>query len=162
MFDVGGTRFQRKKWIHCFENVDVVLFTVDIACWDQILSEDETVNRMQESLDLFNTIVKCRWFPKTSFVLIFTKLDKLAAKLKVSPIKNYFPDFEGGDELEAAVAYIIDRFTSLVDSDKTIFVQRTSIVDDYQKLGKATMDLLQQVTQLDSARIPTGKITHSR
>src|SRR4051812_37332570 len=52
MFDVGGQRSERKKWIHCFENVTTILFLVAISEYDQLLFEDETVNRMQEALPL--------------------------------------------------------------------------------------------------------------
>jgi hypothetical protein len=40
MFDVGGQRSERKKWIHCFENVTAVLFVVAISGYDQCLAED--------------------------------------------------------------------------------------------------------------------------
>jgi guanine nucleotide-binding protein subunit alpha len=43
MFDVGGQRSERKKWIHCFENVTSILFLVAISEYDQVLIEDETV-----------------------------------------------------------------------------------------------------------------------
>lgn len=41
MFDVGGQRSERKKWIHCFENVNVLLFLVAISGYDQCLVEDK-------------------------------------------------------------------------------------------------------------------------
>lgn len=40
MFDVGGQRSERKKWIHCFENVNCLLFLVAISGYDQCLVED--------------------------------------------------------------------------------------------------------------------------
>jgi hypothetical protein len=40
MFDVGGQRSERKKWIHCFENVNCLLFLVAISGYDQSLLED--------------------------------------------------------------------------------------------------------------------------
>lgn len=40
MFDVGGQRSERKKWIHCFENVTALLFLVAISGYDQCLAED--------------------------------------------------------------------------------------------------------------------------
>lgn len=43
MFDVGGQRSERKKWIHCFENVTAIVFLVAISEYDQLLLEDETV-----------------------------------------------------------------------------------------------------------------------
>lgn len=45
MFDVGGQRSERKKWIHCFENVTAIIFVVAISAYDQVLIEDETVVR---------------------------------------------------------------------------------------------------------------------
>ena len=46
MFDVGGQRSERKKWIHCFENVTAIIFLVAISEYDQVLIEDETVVRI--------------------------------------------------------------------------------------------------------------------
>lgn len=41
MFDVGGQRSERKKWIHCFEKVTALLFLVAISGYDQCLVEDK-------------------------------------------------------------------------------------------------------------------------
>jgi guanine nucleotide-binding protein subunit alpha len=98
MFDVGGQRSERKKWIHCFENVTTILFLVAISEYDQLLFEDETVNRMQEALTLFDSICNSRWFIKTSIILFLNKIDRFKEKLPVSPMQNYFPDYEGGQE----------------------------------------------------------------
>lgn len=95
MFDVGGQRSERKKWIHCFENVTVVLFLVAISEYDQMLIEDETMNRMEEALVLFDSICNSRWFTKTSIILFLNKIDRFREKLPLSPLKDYFPDFEG-------------------------------------------------------------------
>jgi guanine nucleotide-binding protein G(i) subunit alpha len=45
MFDVGGQRSERKKWIHCFDSVTAIIFLVAISAYDQVLVEDETVVR---------------------------------------------------------------------------------------------------------------------
>ena len=42
MFDVGGQRSERKKWIHVFDNVNVILFLVALSGYDQALVEDYT------------------------------------------------------------------------------------------------------------------------
>jgi hypothetical protein len=31
MFDVGGQRSERKKWIHCFEGVTAIIFCVALS-----------------------------------------------------------------------------------------------------------------------------------
>ena len=36
MFDVGGQRNERKKWIHCFENVTCVIFVAALSEYDQV------------------------------------------------------------------------------------------------------------------------------
>ena len=40
MFDVGGQRSERKKWIHCFEGVKSILFCAAMNEYDQVLLED--------------------------------------------------------------------------------------------------------------------------
>lgn len=45
LFDVGGQRSERKKWIHCFENVTALVFLVSLSEYDQMLYEDESVVR---------------------------------------------------------------------------------------------------------------------
>lgn len=43
MFDVGGQRSERKKWIHCFEGVTAIIFCVALSGYDLVLAEDEEV-----------------------------------------------------------------------------------------------------------------------
>lgn len=50
LFDVGGQRSERKKWIHCFEDVTAIIFCVAMSEYDQVLHEDETT----VSLNLIN------------------------------------------------------------------------------------------------------------
>ena len=40
MFDVGGQRSERKKWIHCFETVTSIIFCVALSEYDQVLLEE--------------------------------------------------------------------------------------------------------------------------
>ena len=40
IFDVGGQRSERKKWVHLFEGVQVLLFIAAISEFDQTLYED--------------------------------------------------------------------------------------------------------------------------
>ena len=41
MVDVGGQRSERRKWIHCFENVTSIMFLVALSEYDQVLFESE-------------------------------------------------------------------------------------------------------------------------
>ncbi|KAI0411931.1 G-alpha-domain-containing protein [Xylaria grammica] len=123
ILDVGGTRSERKKWIHGFPNTSAVLFTVDVTAYAKSLFEDDTVNRMQEQLALFDSIVNSRWFSKSVFVLIFTKLDLIEESLQRRPVEKYFIDYPYRTQtigfVERYMQYLTDRFLSLAQSDKT-------------------------------------------
>merc|ERR1719421_1881028 len=56
MYDVGGQRNERRKWIHCFEDVTAVIFVAAISEYDQKLFEDGATNRMVEALELFEEV----------------------------------------------------------------------------------------------------------
>lgn len=54
MFDVGGQRSERKKWIHCFESVTSIIFCVALSEYDQVLLEESGQVKT-------NTIGNKRW-----------------------------------------------------------------------------------------------------
>ncbi len=55
-------RSERKKWIHCFEGVTAIIFCVALSGYDLVLAEDEEMNRMMESMKLFDSICNNKWF----------------------------------------------------------------------------------------------------
>jgi len=113
MFDVGGQRNERKKWIHCFENVTAVLFVAAISEYDQVLYEDNTKNRIEEALELFEEIANNKWFANTSVILFLNKRDIFKEKIHRVPLKNYFNEYEGGDNYDKAVEFITAKFRNL-------------------------------------------------
>jgi hypothetical protein len=110
MFDVGGQRNERKKWIHCFENVTAVLFVAAISEYDQVLYEDENTNRMVEALNLFEEICNSRWFRDTAMILMLNKRDLFAEKIKLVSLRTCFSDYSGEDTYEAGCDYMMDQF----------------------------------------------------
>ena len=48
IFDVGGQRNERRKWIHCFDGVTAVIFVAAISEYDQVCFEDSHKNRLDE------------------------------------------------------------------------------------------------------------------
>ncbi|ORX49789.1 guanine nucleotide-binding protein subunit alpha [Hesseltinella vesiculosa] len=133
MFDVGGQRSERKKWIHCFENVTAIIFMVAISEYDQVLVEDESVNRMKEALQLFDSVCNSRWFAKTSTILFLNKTDIFRQKLLTSPLSEEFPDFQGGTDEAAARDFIMKEFATLNDSpNKHLYTHFTCATDTEQ------------------------------
>jgi len=111
--DVGGQRSERRKWAHCFENVDAIIYLVSLSEYDQTLFEDGVTNRMQESMSLFDQICNMQWFMNTSLILFLNKKDLFEKKIKTANITSAFPDYKGAQEYEPAVQYIQTKYLEI-------------------------------------------------
>jgi guanine nucleotide-binding protein G(i) subunit alpha len=126
MVDVGGQRSERKKWIHCFQDVTAVIFCVAMSEYDQKLSEDETVGRTEESIKLFDEICNSKWFNSTSIILFLNKKDLFAEKIKVTDLSTCFPEYKDGSNFEKAANFMQRKFVSLNrNQDKQIYPYQT-------------------------------------
>lgn len=125
MFDVGGQRNERKKWIHCFDDVNAVIFVAALSEFDQMLFEDESTNRMIESLNLFDEICNSRWFAKTAMILFLNKSDLFEEKIKRVQISSVpqFADYSGTpNNYEEGIQYFLGKFVATNRSpEKDIF-----------------------------------------
>jgi len=145
MFDVGGQRNERKKWIHCFEHVTAVLFVAAISAFDLTLFEDDRVNRMAEALKVFEEILNSQWFKQTSMILFLNKRDLFAEKIKRVKLRDYFPDYEGDNSYDSAVNYIIQIFHAKNENpDRTIYTHVTCATDsnNVQAVFNAVKDII--------------------
>lgn len=85
MVDVGGQKSERRKWIHCFQDVTSILFLVSLSGYDQCLVEDKDAvrhyirvimlilltrlqNQMQDAMTIWDSICHSQWFKSTSIV----------------------------------------------------------------------------------------------
>jgi len=131
MVDVGGQRSERRKWIHCFENVTSIIFLVALSEYDQILFESDNENRMEESKALFRTIITYPWFQHSSVILFLNKKDLLEEKIMYSHLVDYFPEYDGPqrDAIHAR-EFILRMFVDLnPDSEKIIYSHFTCATD---------------------------------
>jgi len=110
LIDVGGARSERKKRVHCFQNVTAIIFCVGMSEYDQVLAEDEETNRMEESLRLFESICNHRFFSQTHMMLFLNKKDLFKQKLTKTPLNICFPDYTGENEYEPASQLIREQF----------------------------------------------------
>lgn len=109
MWDVGGQRSERKKWIHCFEGVTAVLFVASISAYDQFLYEDAETSHMTEALALYEDISNSEWFHETAVILFLNKKDLFKEKIEVVPLKDYFPAYTG-KTYEEATEFVMGLF----------------------------------------------------
>lgn len=131
MVDVGGQRSERRKWIHCFENVTSIIFLVALSEYDQILFESDNENRMEESKALFKTIITYPWFQNSSVILFLNKKDLLEEKIMCSHLVDYFPEFEGPKQDHiAAREFILKMYlVQNPDPDRMIYSHFTCATD---------------------------------
>ncbi|XP_077126883.1 guanine nucleotide-binding protein subunit alpha-15 isoform X1 [Ranitomeya variabilis] len=126
LVDVGGQKSERKKWIHCFEKVNCLIYLASLSEYDQQLEESSQENRMRESLALFRSIMELPWFRNTPIILFLNKTDLLAEKICFSDLGLYFPKFKGPrQDAKAAKEFIGSVY-------KEIF-ERTEIKDKLEK-----------------------------
>jgi len=135
--DVGGQRTERKKWIHCFDDVNAIIFLVAISGYDQTLWEDNKTNQMYEALLLFDSISNSKWFCNTPIILFLNKIDLFRKKIKYSPVSHYFPDFTGNNEnFEETSLYFKNRFESLRRNKKQHIYSHFTFATDTTSMRK--------------------------
>jgi len=147
MVDVGGQRSERKKWMHCFQDVTAVIFCVALSEYDLKLYEDDQTNRMHESLKLFKEICNSKWFTETSVILFLNKKDLFAEKIRRVDLRITFPEYNGGLHYENAVTFIKDKFLAQNENPKKhCYVHTTCATDtdNVQVVFNAVKDIVLQ------------------
>lgn len=124
MFDVGGQRGERKKWIQVFDGITAILFLVASSAFDLTLREDSETNRLTEALQLFEDVWYSRFLRDAGFIVFLNKQDILREKIERGvKLQKYFPEFNDyvmnpsdGDmesDYEKARCFIRDKFTDI-------------------------------------------------
>lgn len=148
MYDVGGQRNERKKWIHCFEDVTAVIFVAALSEYDQSLYEDASTNRMIEAINLFDDIVNNRFFVNSAMILFLNKKDLFADKIKKVDPKTVevFKDFPGGiGDYDLGVQYFLGKFMEMNrQPEKEIYHHVTCATDsqNVQVVFNACKDII--------------------
>ncbi|XP_017538719.1 guanine nucleotide binding protein (G protein) alpha v1 isoform X1 [Pygocentrus nattereri] len=148
LYDVGGQRTERRKWISCFEDVRAVLFVAALSGYDMTLVEDPSVNRLQESLKLFSSICNNVFFRSTSMILFMNKIDLFQEKILHSGrhLRYYLPLYRGADcDVDSAARFIASMFVSQnATPTKLIYHHFTTATDtsNVQVVFQVVMDTI--------------------
>jgi guanine nucleotide-binding protein G(s) subunit alpha len=134
LFDVGGQRDQRRKWIQCFNEVTAIIFVVDISSFNTTLREDPNVNRLVESLETFRQIWINRYLYRISVILFLNKYDTFVKKIVEENFKlsDYFPaynSFQMPDKINKHL-FIADEHPEVTRSRMFILEQFISITNE--------------------------------
>ncbi|KAI0360554.1 G-alpha-domain-containing protein [Trametes cingulata] len=82
IYDVGGHRSLVPAWAPFFDDMNAILFLAPLSGFDQVLAEDESVNRLEDSVLLWKSICSNPLLGKTSLILFLNKIDIFKAKLR--------------------------------------------------------------------------------
>ena len=143
MVDVGGQRSERRKWIHCFENVTSIIFLVALSEYDQILFESEnevswTKNQKSYTSSWLANGKQIHWLLTFSFTLFSRPLSQNRMEESKALFKTIitYPWFQHSsvilflnkkDLLEEKIMYshLVDYFP---EYDGKCFVEMASIL----------------------------------
>lgn len=163
MFDVGGQRDERRKWIQCFNDVTAIIFVVATSSYNMTLREDNSQNRLREALSLFQTIWNNRWLKTISVILFLNKQDLLREKILNgrSRLEDYFPEYvdyvcsennpEENEEVTRAQFFIRDEFlkisTATGDGKHYVYPHFTCAVDteNIKRVFEDCRDIIQRM-----------------
>ncbi|KAF4630257.1 hypothetical protein G7Y89_g7892 [Cudoniella acicularis] len=100
MADTAGARCERRKWKHAYmvDNLDILIYTVDVSAYDRVMDEDLETNRMEEDCNIFADIYSKSLPLKARIILLFTKLDLLERKIGIVSFKKYMTGFIGNEK----------------------------------------------------------------
>ncbi|KAJ7083887.1 heterotrimeric G-protein alpha subunit, GPA3-like protein [Mycena epipterygia] len=129
IIDVGGLRSERRKWIHCFQNVTSIIFCTALSEYDQELLLGERRNRLRESVALFDSVINSRWFRHTCIILFLNKVDVFQRKLPKIPLERYFPEYTGGNDLQKAAKFILWTFMQANHARLSVYPHVTRATD---------------------------------
>lgn len=109
---------------------------------------------------LFESICNSQWFLRTSIILFMNKIDLFREKIEYSPVKKYFPDYQGDPtSYKQASEFFHENFKRLNrNPSKDIYVHYTNATDT--NLLKITMASVQD-SKCSDGSLPSFLRTYS-
>jgi guanine nucleotide-binding protein subunit alpha, other len=147
LVDVGGQRSERRKWIHCFQDVTSIIFLVNLSGYDQCLVEDKDANQMVDAMSIWDSVTASPYFKRTPFMLFLNKFDLFKDKVRAVPIRATFPDYEGpAQDPKEGVRYFQTRFIRMAqrsgDKERGLYPHTTTATD--RKLLGSVMKIVEE------------------
>uniref|UniRef100_A0A0M3IHC8 G-protein alpha subunit n=1 Tax=Ascaris lumbricoides TaxID=6252 RepID=A0A0M3IHC8_ASCLU len=149
LIDVGGQKSERRKWIHCFEQVTAVLFVASLSSYDMFHEENRQMNRLCDSVELFDEMLNNRYLLLCSFILFLNKKDLFEEKLQRIPLSKYFPNYKGKNDYKSASEFIKSLFMQgEIRGSRNIYVHFTNATDtnNIDLVFSAACDIILQST----------------
>lgn len=136
IFDVGGQKSERKKWIKCFNDVNAIVFVVALSSFDHMMFEDDNKNCMDDALELFDKTINMKAFQRTPVILFLNKRDLFEKKIREVPLTacpafdEYKDELKDANDYKECTEFIRERFEEKNLQKRNIYTHLTVAVDD--------------------------------
>lgn len=115
-------------WAHTSflpKKAPVLVVVVDLCSYDHIVGSN-TSTRLTNSLVRFRHFACLPNYSTSPILLVFSGSSRLASKLHVSPLQRFFLEFNGGEDVDEARAFIMRKF---LDSSLVRNAERVTTCD---------------------------------
>ncbi|KIK70160.1 hypothetical protein GYMLUDRAFT_34639 [Collybiopsis luxurians FD-317 M1] len=143
IYDVGGHRSLAANsqscnvaaWAPYFDNMDAIIFLVPISAFDQVLAEAPKVNRLEDSVLLWTSIVSNKILQHTDLILFLNKCDLMTAKLASGiKLKDYVVSYGNRpNDFDNTANYLRKKFAGILKENsplnRTFYCHYTSVTD---------------------------------
>ncbi|CCL98063.1 uncharacterized protein FIBRA_00057 [Fibroporia radiculosa] len=165
IYDVGGAKPQRQAWAPYFDDgelfkknplgsncevdsiaydqhadtflvVDAIIFLAPISAFDQVLAEDPRVNRLEDTIYLWQSVTSNKLLANVNIILFLNKCDLLKRKLQAGVrLSHYMTSYEErSNDYDAIVNYFRRKFGVMhnlysPNKSRECFIHFTSVTD---------------------------------
>lgn len=122
-FDVGSHRVcmyivrddcERRKYMHMFQRVDVVVFLSPMDNYDHRSYECGCCEHpVQRSLKLFDMYANSKWFSQADVIVLLSRKEEFREKLKSVDLEVCFADYRGGKDFQIACDFFQYKYRAL-------------------------------------------------
>jgi len=155
IYDVGGARNQRHAWAPYFQDVTSIIFLAPISAFDQVLTEDPRINRLEDSLLLWRGIVSNKLLEGVPIVIFLNKCDLLREKLEAGvQLKNHLITYgDRPNDYESVAKYLRNKFGAMhkqhtTNPDRQLFIHYTAVIDK-EKTAEIIANVREAVLRLN-------------
>eukprot|EP01080_Neovahlkampfia_damariscottae_P000720 gene720-8972_t len=145
LISVGGQRSERKKW-PTSRKINGVLFLASLSDYNLLCYEDDLTNRMKESIELFQEIIKQGLFSDIPIFLIFNKKDRFLSKLLNGiALKEHFTEFkEENETYENTFQFIKKMYLQDCDKNVQIFTIESTNLEDTKNCFNGILEIIKK------------------
>jgi len=105
--DVGGQLRDRSEWSRNGKDLDAVIFVISLGNFSCTKSGGQ--NALDAQLQILRDVRDSEHFKGAELIVLLNKVDLLRTSLEGVKVSNYFPDFEGSNEIEDVLLFFKEK-----------------------------------------------------